>query len=117
MCFACSAPTVSPATTIHLAQWGPIIRVRRLIPPEPGMVAMLATSGRAKFTPEAAKRKSHDRAHLHADAEAVALGGQDDRLLDRLHLVEEVVVGLGPVLPAHVRPADDPVGSLSHVGP
>ena len=56
------------------------------------------------------------RSHLDANSEAVGLCGQDDRLLDRLHLVEEVVIRLGAVLAAHVRPADDPVGAFAHIG-
>ena len=46
--------------TIHRAQWGPTRRVNRLTPPEPGMTARLAISGRANVAVSDASRKSQD---------------------------------------------------------
>lgn len=60
MARACSASMVSQAMASQRAQCGPTSRVRRLIPPEPGMTAMLATSGRLNVAPSAARRKSHE---------------------------------------------------------
>ena len=50
---------------------------------------------------------------LDADAEARALRREHDRLLDLLHLVEEVVVGPQAVLTSDVRSADDAVSALA----
>ena len=83
------------------------------MPPEPGSTPRLGDLGKGEGGRIRSEAEVARHAEFDANAEARALRRQHDRLLDLLHLVEEVVVGPQAVLTSDVRSADDALSALT----